>query len=108
MRRPAMREAGLERAFVRAVKKAGGEARKLVTPGRRHACDRIVLWPAKMSGIFPRMTIHPAAVEFVELKKPGEKPRPGQLRELKRLRDRGFKAFVIDSQHDIQIYVEGR
>jgi len=95
-----MREAGYERAFVRAVKAAGGEVRKMIWPGRRHAPDRLVFWP--------KTETRAASMELVELKKPGEKPRPGQAREYKRLRSWGFHVFVIDCHEDIAIYVEGR
>ena len=40
-------------------------------------------------------------VLFVELKRPGEKPRPLQLARHKLLRDLGFKVYVLDDERQI-------
>jgi hypothetical protein len=48
------------------VAKAGGTAEKFISAGRRP--DRIVTWTSPL-------------LDFVELKAPGEKPTPGQLRD---------------------------
>jgi hypothetical protein len=91
-----MREVTVERYFRRQVILAGGEARKLVTPGRRHAADRLVLWPG-------------ARIDLVELKKPGKKPRPGQKRDHERLLRRyEIHVTVIDTHEDVDIYIEKR
>jgi len=86
-----MRESSIERYLVRKVKAAGGECRKFVTPGRRHAPDRLVLIPAGA-------TWEESHIVFVETKAPGKKARAGQRREHKRLRDMGFEVRVIDTK----------
>ena len=64
------------------VKSYGGEVRKVEWSGRRGAPDLLVLMPGHHF--------------FVEVKAPGEKPRPEQLREHERLRAAGFDVFVSD------------
>ena len=88
------REAHLEAAFKRRVEQAGGQVRKLVTPGRRHAPDRLVLWPGTVGH-----------VDFVELKALGKKPRAGQDREHNRLRSWGFNVYVIDRLDLVDVYL---
>lgn len=94
-RHRSLREARVEAFFTRRVKEAGGMVRKLVTPGRRHAPDRMVIWPH-------------GGLDFVELKKAGEPPRPGQLREHARLRNFGQRVYVLDSKEAIDLYIYGR
>jgi hypothetical protein len=97
-----MREALLERYLHLAVEKAGGTTRKFNSPGRRHVPDRIVIWPPVTPG-------HPAyghaRVEFVEMKAPGKKARPGQEREHVRLQKLGCVVVVLDTQDKIDAYV---
>lgn len=38
---------------------------------------------------------------FAELKRPGAVPRPGQLREIEKLRAAGFVVYVIDSREAV-------
>lgn len=64
------------------VKSYGGGVRKVEWSGRRGAPDLLVLMPGRHF--------------FVEVKAPGEKPRPEQLREHERLRAAGFDVFVSD------------
>jgi len=87
-----MRESAIERHLVKRVKAAGGECRKL--KGRRNEPDRLVLWPC-------------GRAHFVETKAPGERPRPGQVREHKRLRGMGFIVLVLDTKEKIDNYVKG-
>lgn len=58
-----MREKTIERKFVAAVKAAGGLALKFTSPGFDGMPDRSVLLPG-------------GKMAFVEVKAPGEKPRP--------------------------------
>lgn len=88
-----IRESSIERHFTKGVARLGGEARKLT--GRRNECDRLVLWQ------WPH-------IDFVELKAPGKKPRRGQLREHKRLRDRGYDVFVLPTKATVDEYLEQR
>ncbi|EHK3568807.1 VRR-NUC domain-containing protein [Escherichia coli] len=80
------RESTIEKHLVAEVKKAGGQAYKFVSPGRRAVPDRLVLLPG-------------GRVVFVECKAPREKPRPDQLREHERLRALGFTVVVLDSKN---------
>jgi hypothetical protein len=91
-----VREARVENYFVRRVKRAGGEVRKMAWIGRRHAPDRAVLWPKLMDH------------DLVELKAPGKKARDGQKREHERLRSAGFSCFVLDTKDKVDAYMEWR
>lgn len=78
-----MREKEIEQILVRAVKDACGVCPKLVSPGLNGMPDRMVLLPG-------------AKFAFVEVKAPGRKPRPLQLRRHAQLRALGFKVYVLD------------
>ena len=79
-----VRERDVERALIRQVRKAGGLCLKFVSPGWDGAPDRVCLWPG-------------GRITFVELKAPGKKPRPLQIRRIEQLRERGFEVTVVDS-----------
>ena len=83
-----LREREIEKKLVTAVKAAGGLALKFVSPGWSGAPDRIVLLPGGKAG-------------FVEVKAPGKKPRPLQVRRKKQLEQMGFKVFVLDGTDQI-------
>ena len=83
-----MREKQIEQKLVRAVKNMGGIAPKFVSPGFDGMPDRIVLLPGGRIG-------------FVEVKAPGEKPRPLQLSRHGLLRRLGFKVYVLDDEQQI-------
>ena len=83
-----MKEKALERMLVRAVKNMGGLALKFVSPGMAGVPDRLVLFPG-------------GSICFVELKAPGEMPRPLQRLRHKQLQDLGFRVYVIDSKEKI-------
>ena len=78
-----MREKIIESALVRQVRNAGGLCLKFVSPGWDGAPDRIILLPE-------------GRIFFVEVKAPGEVPRPLQVRRHKQLKEMGFPVFVID------------
>ena len=83
-----MLEKVIEKKLVAEVKKMGGIAAKFVSPGLDGMPDRLVLLPnGKMA--------------FVELKAPGKKPRPLQLRRIKQLQQLGFACYVIDNDDQI-------
>lgn len=88
-----MREKSIEEKLVEAVKAVGGVCWKFTSPGTAGVPDRIVLMPFGM-------------IAFVEIKAPGETPRPLQRSRLKLLRRLGFKAFVLDNMADIQKIIE--
>lgn len=83
-----MREKRLEQKFRAAVKAAGGLALKFTSPGFDGVPDRIVL-------------LHGGRIGFVEVKAPGQKPRPLQLARHRLFRRLGFKVFVLDSEEQI-------
>lgn len=82
-----MKERDIEKYLVKRVKECGGECRKVQWVGRRGAPDRVVMKPfnGRVSTI------------WVELKAPGEKPEPHQIREHERMRAMGQTVVVIDS-----------
>ncbi|SDN09561.1 VRR-NUC domain-containing protein [Acetanaerobacterium elongatum] len=83
-----MREKAIEKKLVQSVKSAGGIALKFVSPGFDGMPDRIVLIPDGHIG-------------FVEVKVPGEKPRPLQIARHGLLRRLGFKVYVLDDEQQI-------
>ena len=88
-----MRERDIELRLAREVKKVGGLAYKLVTPGHRGAPDRLC--------IFPGGVIH-----FVELKNTGRKATPQQQLFIDRLVEKGCNARVIDSYEGVDAFIE--
>lgn len=93
MKRP-LRESDIEKYLVKRVKELGGEVRKVQWIGRSGAPDRLVMMPIVWSGELNR--IADTAV-WIELKAPGKKPEPHQLREHARMRKMGQRVEVVDS-----------
>ena len=83
-----MKEKIIEQKLVKAVKDMGGSAPKFTSPGFDGMPDRIVLLPG-------------GHMAFVEVKAPGQKPRPLQLARHKLLRGLGFKVYVLDDKQQI-------
>jgi len=83
-----MRERAIEQKFVAAVKAVGGLALKFTSLGFDGVPDRIALLPG-------------GKMAFVEVKAPGEKPRPLQLARHRLLRRLGFKVYVLDDESQI-------
>lgn len=79
-----MRESQIEKYLVDRVKAMGGEIRKVMFIGHRGAPDRLVLLPDNRRF-------------WAELKAPGEKAKPHQVREHNKLRRMGEIIEVIDS-----------
>ena len=73
------------------VKALGGETRKLRFVGHNHAPDELVLFEN-------------TPPQLIEMKAPGKKPRPGQVREHERLRKYGFRVLVIDTRELVDFY----
>lgn len=88
-----MKEATIERKLVSAAKLRGGICPKWVSPGYDGVPDRIVLLPGGKIG-------------FVEVKAPGEKPRPLQLARHNRLRQLGFKVYILDRTDQIGVILD--
>ena len=83
-----MREKNIEAALVRATRNRGGMCPKFTSPGMDGVPDRMVLLPGGHVG-------------FVEVKAPGEKPRPLQVHRHRQLRRLGFKVYVLDDTEKI-------
>ncbi len=78
-----MREKVIEQKLVSEVKKVGGICPKWVAPGFDGVPDRIAMFPG-------------GRIAFVEVKAPGEKPRPLQRARHELLRKLGFRVYVLD------------
>lgn len=85
-----MREKQIERKLVDAVKRENGMCPKLVCPGTDGMPDRLVLLPCGQIG-------------FVEVKAPGQKPRPLQVKRHRELAALGFPVYVLDDPEQISI-----
>lgn len=91
------RESSIEAYLVRRVKALGGEVRKVSWIGRRGAPDRLVMLPVfVLRGGRYAHNREPQTI-WIELKAPGKKPEPHQLREHERMRAMGQRVEVIDS-----------
>ena len=88
-----MREKSIEEKLVAAVKAVGGVCWKFTSPGTAGVPDRIVLMPSGRIG-------------FVEVKAPGETPRPLQSHRHRQLRALGFPVFVLDDLEKIPWILE--
>lgn len=104
-----MREAVIERYLCEQVKAIGGIAYKFTSPAHRSVPDRLVLTKGLKVGVdfVDGTASFDPGIVFVELKAPGKKPTPGQLREHKRLRDLGFRVEVIDSKEGVDKFIRG-
>ncbi|GIP38321.1 nuclease [Paenibacillus sp. J31TS4] len=83
-----MRESAIERKLVNHIRQQGGKCWKWESPGTAGVPDRICLLPG-------------GRVVFVEVKAPGEKPRPLQVKRHEELKVLGFDVRVIDSEEAI-------
>lgn len=83
-----MLEKDIEKALVKKVKALGGLCIKFTSPSMMGIPDRIVLLPKGKIG-------------FVELKRPGGKARPIQVKRIKDLEKLGFKVFTLDEKENI-------
>lgn len=83
-----MREKAIEQKFREAVKAVGGVAVKFTSPGFDGMPDRLALLPG-------------GRMAFVEVKAPGEKPRPLQEARHRMLRRLGFRVYVLDDEKQI-------
>lgn len=88
-----MREKLIEQKLVHKVKAAGGIAPKFVSPGLDGMPDRLLLLPG-------------GRMAFVEVKAPGEKPRPLQVARHRLLTELGFKVYALDDPEQITKILE--
>lgn len=90
--RAMVRESDIEAYLRERVRAMGGWALKFISPGAAGVPDRLVCLPH-------------GRVVFVELKRPGERPRPLQAWTIERLRALGFEVRVIDSIEAVDVLV---
>lgn len=90
-----MKEAAIEKYLRQEVEKRGGMCEKFTSPGSRDVPDRIITWVL-------------GHVDFVEVKAPGKKCRPGQLRDHEERRKRGCRVLVIDTKEGVDAYLQSR
>ncbi|MEG2344203.1 MAG: VRR-NUC domain-containing protein [Acidaminococcaceae bacterium] len=83
-----MNEKYIEQKLVKAVKHMGGLCLKFTSPGFDGVPDRLVLLPGKK-------------IAFIELKAPGKKLRPLQVRRKTQLEKLGFSVYCIDNSEQI-------
>lgn len=88
-----MRESEVEKAFVDAVKEAGGKAVKFTSQTMNGVPDRLVLLPG-------------GRCAFVELKAPGKQMRKLQRKRREQLLALGFPVFCVDRPEQIQSVME--
>ena len=86
-----MLERDIESALVKRVKELKGLCEKFTSSGRRSVPDRLVTLPGNV-------------VIFVELKAPGKRPTPLQLRDHQRRRALGCDVRVIDSLEQVRVF----
>jgi hypothetical protein len=118
-----VRESDIERHLVKRVKELGGEVRKVQWIGRRGAPDRLVLrgldratdrleqalleqalldeWSPEYAREL-LVELLGMVVVWPELKGPGVKAEPHQLREHERMRAMGQRVVVIDSIEGVE------
>lgn len=83
-----MREKTIEAKLVSEVKKRGGICPKWVSPSFDGMPDRLVFLPDRHFGL-------------VEVKAPGERPRPLQVSRHRLLQRLGFKVYILDAVEKI-------
>ena len=83
-----MREKVIEKKLVSEVKRQGGICPKWVCPSFDGMPDRLIFLPGRKFGM-------------VEVKAPGESPRPLQLARHRLLAKLGFYVFVLDDESQI-------
>ena len=71
---------------------------RLVIMAKKRGCIPVKLLSSSFNGLPDRLILAPGEkMSFIELKAPGKKPRPLQLKRHKELRNLGFKVYVVDS-----------
>ena len=94
-----MRESQIENYLKRKALASGFEVRKVAWVNRKSAPDRVLFVKARtLAKSIDCAWCNPKGrTIWIELKAPGKKPRPDQLREHTRMREAGQDVRVIDS-----------
>ena len=99
-----MKELKIEKELCKFVKENLGLPLKFISPGYNGVPDRLCLFPIPKKHI----NIVNKYIKFVEVKKPGEKPKSHQLRCHKELNGLGYRVYVIDELEKIKDVKESR
>ncbi|OCA97854.1 VRR-NUC domain-containing protein [Clostridium beijerinckii] len=83
-----MLESEIEKTLIIEVKKRGGMALKFISPNLAGVPDRMIL-------------MDDGKMAFAELKAPGKKLRPLQIKRKAQLESLGFNVYCIDSKEQI-------
>ena len=89
-----MTEKEVEQMLVKEVKRRKGRAYKFISPGINGVPDRLVLMPGGKLG-------------FVEVKAPGKKMRPLQIKRKGELESLGFLVYCLDDPRQIGGILDG-
>lgn len=84
-----MRETLIEHQLTRAIHAHGGLCWKWIAPGTAGVPDRIAILPHNK-------------IIFIEVKAPGQKPRPIQTHRINQLKKLGAHVYIIDSPQAIK------
>lgn len=98
-----MRERDVESALVRHVSGLGGLAAKHVAPGRAGDPDRLVAIPVPECPTCGNRCV----VGLIELKAPGERPRPLQTQRIREWESVGVRAAWADSPERVAEILKG-
>lgn len=82
-----MQEKEVEAYLVRRISQLGGKAFKFVSPGNAGVPDRLICWKGQAF--------------FVELKRPGGKPRALQKATVAQIRKTGIKVYCISNKNQV-------
>jgi len=88
-----MKEDVIETRLRKGVEALGGLCEKFVSPGRRNVPDRLV-------------TLSRGEMYLVECKRPGESPRPGQIRDHERRARLGVTVYVVSTPEEVDALLE--
>lgn len=89
--KPKKREKSIESYFTDRIKSIGGVCYKFVSPGNSGVPDRVVLYKG--------------CVAFIELKRPGAKPRKLQRLVMRDIIDQGVPALAINSKEQVDYFI---
>jgi len=88
-----MRECEVEKTLSLEVKKRGGIALKFISPGMSGVPDRLIMMKGER-------------LAFVEIKAPGKKMRPLQVKRKRQFEALGFLVYCIDDKAQIGVVLD--
>ena len=98
-----MREAAVEKHLARIVLERGGLAAKHVSPGRSGDPDRLVVLPREVCPACGSRCV----AGLIELKAPGQRPRPLQAQRLQEWAALGLPAAWADTPQRVDEVIRG-